>query len=115
MPIKFSLGRTQWRTFQTTSGLGKLPWYKQVDVGPSIDKFWTACQAYDNDPSLKNLNTAEEKAKALKSAFAKFAVRKATTSGLTNPQWNQIKGWMDELDEIIDEDYLKKDYVKRHK
>jgi hypothetical protein len=115
MPIKFSLGRTAWKSFQTSSGLGKLPWYKQVDVGPSINNFWTAYQAYDLDPSLKNLNTTEDKAKTLKSAFAKFALRKATTNELTPTQWNQIKSWMDELDEIIKDDYLKKDYVKRRK
>ena len=106
MPIKFKLTREQWQTFKTESKVGNLSWFKQVDVGPSINDFWTAMTNFDKDPSLKNLLDAQDKAKKLKSALGKFGVRKATAKELNNDAWTKIQAWRNELDEVIEQGYL---------
>lgn len=115
MPTKFSLARDKWQSFKVESKVGNLSWFKQVDVGPSINDFWTAMTNFDKGPSLRNLLDAQDKGKKLKSALGKFAVRKATANELSNDAWTKIQAWRNKLDEVIEQGYLESVYKKRHK
>ena len=108
--MAFDLTREQWRTFKTTNNLSKSPWYSKADVGPTIEKFWVAHTACKNSPSLSTFMAFEEAATKLRDAFRKFTELKEAKKELTQPAFEKITDWRNEIIDLVSE--LEKDVLK---
>jgi hypothetical protein len=101
--MSFTLTRDAWKNFKTQNNLSKSPWYSRADVGPTIDKFWTAEQVFVDTPTMTSLKNAYAAAVNLQKAFAKFITLKEAKSELKTAAKAQIQTWSSEIDEVTEE------------
>jgi hypothetical protein len=97
--MAFTLTRDAWKRFKADNELSKSSVFNKADVGPSIDAFWTAAQAFNRAKTTDTVRKLFTKASDLEKAFGKFIALKETKAELKPPAKNQIEKWKQELDE----------------
>jgi hypothetical protein len=94
------LTRAKWKQFKADNNLSKSSFFNKADVGPTIEEFAKALEAFKKQPSTKGLMTMSRKSTALKAAFTKFINLKEAKAELTPPAKAKIEKWKTQLDSV---------------
>jgi len=97
--MAFTLTRDAWKKFKTDNNLSKSSFFSKADVGPSIDAFWKAAEAFSQAKTTDSVRKLFTKAGDLDKAFGKFIGLKEAKAELKAGAKSQIEAWKRELDE----------------
>jgi hypothetical protein len=97
--MAFTLTRDAWKKFKTDNDLSKSSIFSRADVGPTIDKFWEAANAFSTAKTTDTVRKLFTKCTDLEKAFDKFIALKEIKNELKAPAKAKIEAWKKELEQ----------------